>query len=83
MNVELGDKVVDQITEFNGVVTGIVYYITGCHQALVAPKSTDNVFKESHWFDLDRLYVNEKSTFRPAQVSSSERPGADKPAPVR
>jgi len=56
MKIELGWKVKDIITDFEGIVCGIVYYLTGCHQALVSPK-VDNEGKRHNgeWFDIQRL----------------------------
>lgn len=52
--IQLGDRVRDLITGFEGVVTGRCEYITGCTQVLVAPAAKDGAFVESHWFDVDR-----------------------------
>jgi len=56
--IELGKKVKDSITGFNGIVTGKVEYITGCRQYLVVGKSKDNKPADSLWFDEDRLLGN-------------------------
>ena len=78
--VKLGQKVRDQITGFEGMVTGLVSYISGCNQALVAPRvKPDGEFAESHWFDLDRLAVTDPSEFSLSVTAS----GADLPAPRR
>ena len=56
----------DKITGFSGRITGVVFYITGCHQALVQPSTKDSGdMSESHWIDLQRLIVreNERLTF--------------------
>jgi len=51
----LGEKVVDGITGFEGIVTGRAEYFTGCRQYVVMPPAKDGDFKEGHWFDEDRL----------------------------
>jgi len=57
--IRLGSKVSDQITGFSGEVTGFVTYVSGCNQALVVPKvATDDAFKDSRWFDEQRLEVD-------------------------
>lgn len=81
--INLGDRVKDRITGFEGVVTGVVHYITGCNQVLVAPKAVDNAFKPGEWFDIDRCEVIEAHAVNLENVSSIERPGADRPAPRR
>lgn len=54
--MELGITVIDRITGFKGIVTGIVYYISGCNQALVVPKvKADGGLEAGRWFDLQRL----------------------------
>lgn len=78
--INLGDKVTDKITGFQGIVTGIVHHITGCHQALLAPKvKEDGALVRSEWFDLDRLEVLSSGAFK-LQVSD---PGPDREAPVK
>jgi hypothetical protein len=59
--IQLGSKVKDKITGFTGIVTGIVTYITGCSQALIAPP-VDKQGKrpEGEWIDLQRLEVDKK-----------------------
>jgi len=77
-----GRKVKDRITGFSGVVTGVVFYISGCHQALVAPGvDKDGKVQDSHWFDVQRLEVDE---FGAAIVlDNSASPGCDRAPPVR
>lgn len=78
--VTLGRKVSDKITGFEGIVTGLCEYISGCHQALVAPFcKPDGEFREPHWFDVDRLSVDSD----PAIKLTVEAPGPDKAAPKR
>lgn len=78
--MKIGDKVRDQITGFEGVVTGRCQYITGCEQALVQPPvSKDGTFVEAHWFDEDRLAVVEMKVIQVAVTKA----GPDAPAPVK
>ena len=54
--IELGVKVRDRVTGFSGTVTGLVSYITGCNQALVAPTiGEDGAMRDSQWIDEQRL----------------------------
>jgi len=78
--IVLGCTVQDRISGFIGVVTGLVYYVTGCNQALVQPRSKpDGDYIQSQWFDLERLdrCGNEVIKLRDGN------PGFDKPAPRR
>ena len=78
----LGRTVTDRVTNFRGVVTGVVEYLTGCNQALVVPPmSSDGKLPDSQWFDVQRLAVVEDV---PAVVlDNGATPGCDKPAPRR
>jgi len=53
--IELGAKVVDNITGFRGTVTGRCEYLTGCRQYCVTPKAKDGILSEGSWLDEDRL----------------------------
>ncbi len=79
--IELGSRVRDQITGFEGVVTGRVEYLTGCAQYLVQPavKKDSGEWIDARWLDEDRL----DETADPASAMRVARPGADQPAPVR
>mgnify|MGYP001557762942 CR=1 FL=1 len=80
MKIELGQKVQDVITGFEGVVTGRVAYISGCKQNLVAPRiKPDGTLAESQWFDEDRLTVLDA----PPISLKVRAPGPDKAAPKR
>jgi hypothetical protein len=81
MDIQLGQIVKDQITGFQGVVTGKCQYITGCNQALVIPKVKDDGTKtDGAWFDEDRLeIVNEK----PITLNKKTANGFDMAPPVR
>ena len=62
----MGTNVSDKITGFEGRVIGVVFYITGCHQALVQPRvKKGGSMADSHWIDLQRLVVHdpERLTF--------------------
>lgn len=83
IDINLGDEVRDQITGFEGVVTGKVRYISGCDQLLVQPPVKDGDFKEAHWIDIDRCRVVNVGRFKPSEVSSADRPGGDMAAPVK
>lgn len=82
MAIELGTKVTDKITGFTGTVTGYVQYITGCNQALVAPKvGKDGTAKSAEWLDEQRLVVDRK--VKRVVLNNGAAPGFDKAAPIR
>jgi len=74
----LGASYKDTITGFSGVATGNAAYISGCDQVLLAPKSKGSDFKESCWFDAQRLKRIGKTQ---TKLDNSKTPGFDKPAP--
>ena len=81
--VEHGVTVEDKITKFRGIVTGLVTYITGCDQALVAPQGLNEKgeIRESTWIDIQRLVVD--TSVPKIVLDNGSSPGADKPAPKR
>jgi hypothetical protein len=79
--IELGRKVKDKVTGFEGTVTGFVTYITGCNQALVTPKvQKDGSSVDPRWYDEQRLeYVGVERIV----LDNRRTPGADMEAPIR
>lgn len=78
----LGHTVVDKVTGFTGVVTGIVEYLTGCNQALVVPRmDADGKLPESQWFDIQRLQVDDSKA--PISLENGNTPGFDRAPPKR
>lgn len=80
-NWMIGRTAKDKVTGFSGIVTGVVHYLTGCHQALVVPK-----VKEAHemptgqWIDVQRLECNREE---PAlEIDNGDATGPDA-APTR
>lgn len=78
--MKLGITAKDKITGFHGVVVGFCQYLSGCNQALLVPKLGKNgEYKESHWFDVQRL---EQVGTKTVKLDNGETPGFDKPAPI-
>lgn len=76
MKIDLGCKVTDKVTGFAGIVTGIVYYLSGCNQALVVPRvKKDGTLAEGNWFDLQRLDVDGRG--KPIRLDNAKTPGFD------
>jgi len=61
--LKLGNEAKDKITGFQGIVTGIASYLTGCNQLCIQPKcevDKGGTYPSSSWFDEGRLqYVAE------------------------
>lgn len=86
--VELGDKVKDAITGYQGVVMGITAYITGCdHVAVLSQtkKKDDGKPVDWVWFDITRLAVVKKNVVKlPKEETAQRKPGGPQPeAPQR
>lgn len=52
--IQLGQKARDVISNFEGVVTGVAEYLTGCRQLLLS-RGDDTGRPQGEWFDEDRL----------------------------
>ena len=53
---ENGELVREKITGFEGIITGTVFYITGCNQYLVSAASKNNTSTpKAIWYDEGRL----------------------------
>lgn len=56
--LELGMKAQDKVTGFTGIVTGIVYYLSGSTEALVVPTiKPDGNYVEGRWFAIQMLNI--------------------------
>lgn len=60
--IEIGDRVVDTIDGFEGIVTGVTEYMNGCRQALVSPEklTADGNSINGIWTDEQRLRITDK-----------------------
>jgi hypothetical protein len=75
--MQLGIKVKDKITGFEGIVTGFVTYLSGCNQSLVVPPvDKDGKVVEGVWFDVQRLDRIDQSV---VVLNNRETPGNDIP----
>lgn len=57
--VRIGDRVRDRVGGFEGIVTGMSQWITGCDRASVQAPSKDGKLGESYWIDVHTLDVLE------------------------
>jgi len=56
MIIVLGKQYMDTITEFEGVATAYVKYITGSDQVCLTPTIDSNgLIRDAKYFDVDRL----------------------------
>lgn len=82
----LGLKVMDRVTGFKGVVQTVAFDLYGCIQAVVAPEANkDDKLEDSHWFDVKRLKVLDKTPvmdipdFDAGYVAEGKKGPSDKP----
>lgn len=74
----LGRTVTDKLTSFKGIVSGYIYYMTGCNQCLVVPRAKDDKLGEASWFDVQRLEVEPVPV---VELDNSRTPGFMTPPP--
>jgi len=58
-HINLGSKVRDSITGFEGIVTGRAEYLSGCVRILIQPQglNNDGEMIESQWIDEGQLEI--------------------------
>ncbi len=79
--IKMGMTVKDKITGFQGLVTGLCQYISGCNQVLIVPKlDKQGQPAESHWFDEQRCVRVGRTMMT---LENDKTPGPDKAAPKR
>lgn len=77
--MEMGIKVRDKITGFEGVVSGRCQHLTGCDTYGVTPKvDKDGKVQDTHWFDQHRLEVVESKPVMEQVYSRPDPRQADK-----
>ena len=82
MKEHLGKKVRDKVTGFEGIITAVVSYITGCDQYFVQPQVKDGAYVEGRYMDVHRVEFIEGGT----KIEIYEAPqnnGADTPPKVK
>lgn len=74
----------DVITGFTGVVTGRADYITGCAQYLLQPTGmVDGKKADTHWFDEQRLVLENTKVVQLDEQANAKTPGSDRQAPTK
>lgn len=87
MSIELGDRVKDVITGYEGIVNGRTKWLTGCDTIGILPTELDKDGKtrEPMWVDVTRIEVIEKGAIKLGKGDKSEDNGGphDAPTPTR
>lgn len=83
--IELGDRVRDRITGFEGIVTGITEWLFQCRRPIVQPSSltTDGKPTESQSFDEEQLEVIEAGAFFVPAADDLAETGGPRDTPSR
>lgn len=55
MSIELGNKVRDLVTGFEGIAISRIEYLNGCVQIGVKGPAVDNETKDAHYLDIDQI----------------------------
>ncbi len=79
--INLGDKVKDVITGFEGMAVAKIEYINGCIRYEVKPdKLKDSKTVESEWIDIQQLKVVKAGAFKPIQRQNPPGGPGNKPS---
>ena len=75
--IELGDHVVDSVSQFKGIAMARTEYLYGCVRVMVSPTGLDEKGKpfEEEWFDEGRL-GSTTGTGGPERLKPSRMPDA-------
>ncbi|HDY66571.1 MAG TPA: hypothetical protein ENH85_02140 [Candidatus Scalindua sp.] len=78
-----GDKVIEKVTGFSGIITGAVCYMTGCNQYLITAKSKNEKEEATTlWYDEGRLDLIKEEAI-PKKDILGRRKGCDIQAPKK
>lgn len=80
----LGAAAIDQVTGFAGTIIGRTEWTTGCRQYCLAPRvGDDGAYRESQWFDEDRLTITGQVYGRQPVEADAKPAATGGPAPAR
>lgn len=81
IELELGARYKDVITQFTGICTGHARYISGCSQVLLVPSvDASGKYVDGQWFDEQRV---ERQHGNAIVLKNDQTPGCDMQAPKR
>lgn len=79
----MGRRGRDRITQFEGVITGYVSYISGCNQVVLQPKvDKDGKVQDPHWYDEQRIEFLDEPANK-VRLNNEKGAGFDAPPPNR
>ena len=82
--VELGNKVKDRVTNFEGIAVGKTSFLQGCNRILVQPKvNKEGVLPDAISFDEPDLTVTDIGLAKPKPKPEKDPPGGPRQMPSR
>lgn len=79
---QLGDRVRDRITGFEGIVISTIYYLTGCSQHGVKPTTLkDGIPQDAVYLDVHRVEVVKGGKIKMGEVTNTKDPGGPQESP--
>jgi hypothetical protein len=78
-DVALGDRVRDQISDFEGVAVAKTNWLNGCERITVQSSKLFEGKTVSETFDVEQLQITESGVLGVGQPSGGDRPGPTRP----
>lgn len=84
VQIELGDRVKDRITNLKGIAIGVTNWLYGCKRIVVQPEEAkDGKPAETFCVDAPQLEVLKKGVVSPPQAAPSPSPRPSRHGPMR
>ena len=61
--VELGDRVKDGVTGFEGIATAATTFLNGCRRIMIQAPAYDGKWQDERWVDEPQLSVQQRSAY--------------------
>lgn len=76
----LGKRGKDKVTNFEGIITAKISYLTGCDQYGITPEAKDSKIESNQWFDTARVEIVGEGV-SVAQVTGEVKGGDNRDCP--
>lgn len=71
--VELGDRIKDTITGFEGIAIGVTKWLNDCERwGIQSVALRENIPVETQWFDVNQLVLVEKGAVKPRSIATAK-----------
>ena len=80
---QLGDKVKDKITGFEGIIVAIVHYLTGCSQYGIKPTKLSDTDRpqDAYYMNIHQVELVEAGSIKIDSVSDTKDPSGPQEHP--